>query len=102
MRRWSVLFALAMVFVAGASARVRAAPIPSGIATDPILQPPAENGRPLDVTIALHIVNIAAIDEVSEQFQLDAYLFEWWNDPRLAYTPSGTDDRERNYAFGEI
>ena len=104
MRRGIVLLALAIVFFASAAAPepVRAAPIPAGIATDPILQPPAENGRPLDVTIALHIVNIAAIDEVSEQFQLDAYLFEWWNDPRLAYTPSGTDDRERNYAFGEI
>lgn len=102
MRRAIVLFALAMVFVAGAAAPVRAAPIPTGIATDPILQPPPDNGRPLDVTIALHIVNIASIDEVNEQFEMDAYLFERWNDPRLAYTPSGPTDQERNYAFGEI
>lgn len=102
MRRRIVLFALAIVFVASATAPVRAAQIPTGIATDPILQPPSGNGQPLDVTIALHIVNVASIDEVDEQFQMDAYLFEQWSDPRLAYTPSGPTDQERNYAFGEI
>ena len=67
-----------------------ATPIPTGIATDPILQPPFENGKPIDVKIGLHIVNIAAIDEVNEQFQMDAYLFARWIDQRLAYTPRGT------------
>ena len=75
---------------------------PGGIATDPILQPPPYNGQPLEVTIGLHIVNIAAIDEVSEQFQLDAYMFERWKDPRLAYSPEGPQDQVRNYAFGQI
>jgi len=104
MRRGIVRFALAIVFTAGAMAPVpvRAAQTPTGIATDPILQPAPDNGQPLDVTIALHIVNIASIDEVNEQFQMDAYLFARWIDPRLAYTPSGPADRERNYAFGEI
>ncbi len=75
---------------------------PMGIATDPILQPPPYHGQPLDIAIALHIVNIASIDEVSEQFQMDAYLFAHWIDPRLAFTPAGPDDHERNYALGQI
>ena len=75
-------------------------PVP---ATNPMLQPPLLYvGKPIDVAIALHIVNIASIDEVSEQFQMDAYLFARWIDPRLAFTPGGPDDQERNYAFGQI
>ena len=68
-------------------------PIPTGFSTDPILQPPFENGEPLDIKIGLHIVNIAAIDEVNEQFQMDAYLFAQWTDPRLAFTQQGPSDR---------
>jgi hypothetical protein len=104
MRRGIVLFAIAIVLVGAMLPTVapRAAQTPTGIATDPILQPPPYNGRPLEVSIGLHIVNIASIDEVSEQFQMDAYLFARWIDPRLAYTPSGPNDQERNYAFGQI
>jgi hypothetical protein len=102
--RGSVLFTIAIVFVVSAMspAPLHAAPTPTGIATDPILQPPFEDGKPLDITIGLHVVNLAAINEVSEQFQLDAYMFERWVDKRLAYTPEGPQDRERNYALGQI
>jgi len=85
-----------------ALAHVAEPPIPGGIATDPILQPPFEDGKPIDVVIGLHVVNLAAINEVSEQFQLDAYLFEQWIDTRLAYTPQGQQDQVRNYAMGQI
>ncbi|MFZ0680352.1 hypothetical protein [Candidatus Binatus sp.] len=105
MRRGIVLFAFAIFFTVGATlspATARAAQTPGGIATDPILQPPPYSGQPLEVTIGLHIVNIAAIDEVSEQFQLDAYMFERWKDPRLAFISQGPQDQVRNYAFGQI
>jgi hypothetical protein len=105
MRRGIVLFAIAIFFIAAATlspTTARAVPTPTGIATDPILQPPPYNGQPLEVVIGLHIVNIAAIDEVSEQFQLDAYMFERWKDPRLAYSPEGPQDQVRNYAVGQI
>jgi len=74
----------------------------SGIANDSILQSPPYHGVPLTLAIGLHIVNIASIDEVAEHFQMDAYLFEQWIDPRLAFTPSGPDDHERNYAPEQI
>jgi hypothetical protein len=97
-----VALALAIVAAMLWPAESRAAQTPTGIATDPILQPPPYNGQPLDIDIGLHIVNISSIDEVSEQFQMDAYLFARWIDPRLAFTPSGPADQERNYAFGQV
>ena len=103
MRSGIVAFALAIVVGATLSPVAgRAAPTPTGIATDPILQPPFEDGKPIDVVIGLHVINIAAIDEVSEQFQLDGYLYARWIDKRLAYTPGGPDDQVRNYAMGQI
>jgi hypothetical protein len=74
----------------------------SGVADDAILQAPPSRGQPIDIAVGLHIINIASIDEVTEQFEMDAYLFERWTDPRLAFTPSGPNDRERNYAPGQI
>ena len=74
-------------------APVRAMQTSTGIATNPILQPPPYYGQPLEITVGLHIVNIASIDEVNEQFLLDAYLFAQWTDPRLAYTPQGPQDQ---------
>ena len=102
MRRGIVALALAIVAAMLWPAESRAAQTPTGIATDPVLQPPPYNGHPLDIDIGLHVVNLASINEVSEQFQLDAYMFERWIDKRLAYTPQGPQDNLRNYAFGQI
>ena len=110
-RRGIVLFALAIFCVVGGvsltpvasiAAQLQLPRTPSGIATDPILQPPYEDGQPINVVIGLHVVNIASINEVEEQFQMDAYLFEQWKDKRLAYTSEGPQDRLRNYATGQI
>ena len=105
MRRGSGLFAVAIFFLLSATFSTitsGAAEIPTGIATDPILQPPPEDGKPIEVTIGMHIVNISSIDEVSEQFEIDAYLFEGWVDKRLAYQSEGPQDQVRNYAIGQI
>ncbi len=101
----SRIVALALAIVVGATlspAPGRAAQIPAGIAADPILQPPPDDGKPIDVVIGLHVINIAAIDEISEQFRLDGYLFARWIDKRLAYTPAGPGDQARNYAARQI
>src|SRR6266481_7067189 len=102
MRRGIVAIAIGIVATMWWPTASRAAQTPTGIATDPILQPPSEDGKPLDITIGLHVVNLAAINEVSEQFQLDAYMFGRWVDPRLVYTPEGPQDQTRNYALGQI
>jgi hypothetical protein len=118
MRRGIVPFAIVIVAIAmqspapacaaesraGVPARRSAIPQPqTRIASDPLLQPPyEEGGQPIEMTIGLHIVNLASIDEVNEQFQLNAYLFARWTDPRLAYTSEGPQDQLRNYALGQV
>src|SRR5271170_7991798 len=107
MRRGIVALAIALAMFAGAilsptAGRAAGVSASTSVATDPILQPPPTGGQPLDVVIGLHIVNIAGIDEVSEQFQLDAYMFERWKDPRLAFAPNGPQDQVRNYSPGQI
>ncbi|HYK64637.1 MAG TPA: hypothetical protein VEY94_06815 [Patescibacteria group bacterium] len=99
------LLALASVLVAAAilTTSANAAQTVAGIATDQILQPPNQaDGKPIDVVIGLHVVNLAAIDEVSEQFQLNAYLFAQWIDQRLAFTPQGPQDQIRSYRPGQV
>src|SRR5215472_4433327 len=99
------LLALAIVLVAAAilTTSANAAQTVAGIATDQILQPPNQaDGKPIDVVIGLHVVNLAAIDEVSEQFQLNAYLFAQWIDQRLAFTPQGPQDQIRSYRPGQV
>jgi hypothetical protein len=103
MPRGIALVVIAMLATALAPTMVRAAQTPVGIASDPILQPPYHaDGTPIDVVIGLHIVNLAAIDEVSEQFQLDAYMFGRWIDKRLAYTPESPQDQARNYKASQV
>ena len=103
-----LLLALTIILTATLStatptpARAAEPPIPGGIATDPILQPPFNDGKPIDVVLRLHVLNLAAINEVTEQFQVDAYLFERWTDKRLAYTSEGPQDQVRNYSQGQI
>lgn len=97
----TVAVASAMLWCVAAAAAITVSPS-TRIATDPILQEPQYHGQPLEIAIALHIVNIASIDEVNEQFDMDAYLFARWIDPRLKFTPDGPDDQVRNYALGQI
>jgi hypothetical protein len=68
---------------------------------DPLLGPPITPGQKINVGVGLHIMNIASIDEVAEQFTVDGYLLAKWIDPRLAFTPTG-DRKMRLYRPGEI
>ncbi len=86
-----------LAFAAIASAAYASAP-----AANTLLQPPLQHGQPVKVAIGLRIINIASIDEVKEQFELDGYLIARWSDPRLAYTPDGPDDGSREYERGQI
>jgi hypothetical protein len=68
------------------------APVPVG-AQNEMLRPPLQDGKPVVVSIALHIINLADIDEVSERFNLMFYLVAQWQDPRLAFNPRGPTER---------
>ncbi|HUO04043.1 MAG TPA: hypothetical protein VMU16_02485 [Candidatus Binataceae bacterium] len=57
-------------------------------AINPVLGPPPTQSGKIDVAVGMHISNIASIDEVAGEFDIVAYLFMRWNDPRLAYEPT--------------
>ena len=62
-----------------------------------LLPPPTADGR-VKVTVALHVLNLSAISEVTERFQLTGYMLAQWRDPRLTYQPTGPNDMYRMVA----
>jgi len=82
-RRVGGLLAAAFLLFGGSPFCRAAAPAPGDLQT-----PPLQDGNPVKVAVSLHIINIASIDEVKEQFEIDAYLMTRWIDPRLAFTPT--------------
>jgi len=89
---------LAIRAVPAAAAPAPIAGFPAGL--DPnslLLPPPTANGR-TKVSVALHVLNLSNINEVTERFQLTGYLLAQWNDPRLTYQPVGPRDSFRRLA----
>jgi Neurotransmitter-gated ion-channel ligand binding domain/Neurotransmitter-gated ion-channel transmembrane region len=95
-----VSLALTAVLIGALAASAAAAPLPIAAfpaGLDPnsmLLAPPADGGQ-VKVSVALHLLNLSSIDEVTERFQLTGYLLAQWRDPRLAYRPSGASDTFR-------
>jgi hypothetical protein len=71
-------------------------------AVDTIAAAPMQDGKAVNVAVGLHIINIASIDEVNEQFEIDGYLDAHWLDPRLTYTPAGPNDKKREYERTQV
>ena len=94
--------ALTVVLVLAGFRVAHAAPPSSGapLSSDALLTAPMQ-GKPVDVAVGLHVINIASIDEVLEQFEIDGYVVARWKDPRLTYTPSGPDEK-REYQRGQV
>ncbi|MBV8453841.1 MAG: hypothetical protein JOZ29_16445, partial [Deltaproteobacteria bacterium] len=97
MRRLLMLLALAAILTgrlvtpAPAVSRHNAFPLdPNSV----LLPPPSADGR-VRVTVALDVLNLSDISEVTEQFQLTGYLLAQWRDPRLNYQPTGPNDMYR-------
>jgi Neurotransmitter-gated ion-channel ligand binding domain/Neurotransmitter-gated ion-channel transmembrane region len=65
------------------------------IQDDGILSPPPSDGKPVVVSVAMHVVNLTDIDEVAERFNLMFYLFAEWTDTRLAFTPRDASEKFR-------
>jgi hypothetical protein len=70
--------------------------------SNPFLTPPSSNGEKIPVQIALQVVNLSDVDEVSERFRVVAYLLASWKDHRLAFTPEATGESFRVYSPEEI
>jgi hypothetical protein len=84
---------LAAVVLLGGSPFCQAA----GPTAEELQTPPTQGGKPVAVAISIHVINLASIDEVKQQFEIDGYLMLHWIDPRLAFTPTGLDDLHREY-----
>ena len=98
------LFALAAILTGGLATPALAASPHNGFPVDPnsmLLPPPNPAGR-IEVTVALHVLNLSMISEVTERFQLTGYLLAQWHDPRLIYQATGPNDTYRIIAPDSI
>lgn len=91
----------------GLAATAAAAPIPlaafpAGLDPNAMLLPPPAGGGPVKVSVALHVLNLSSISEVTEHFRLAGYLLAQWRDPRLTYHPSGFADKVRVLSPGSV
>jgi len=73
----------------------------NGINRD-LLTPPLVNNQPVRVTVGIYVVNLAAVDEVKETFELDGYLTENWHDDRLKYSQPPGSVHFRTYRDDEV
>lgn len=92
-----MLLALTAILTGRLVTRALAAPPRNAL----LLPPPTADGR-VRMTVALHVLNLSMISEVSERFQLTGYLLAQWRDPRLTYQPTGPNDIYRMIAPDSI
>jgi Neurotransmitter-gated ion-channel ligand binding domain/Neurotransmitter-gated ion-channel transmembrane region len=92
-----LLAAAAFLLFGGLPCCRAAAPAAADLRTAPV-----QDGNPVKVAVSLHIINIASINEVTEQFEIDGYLMARWTDPRLAFTPTQPTDQHRQYARAQV
>ncbi len=67
-----------------------------------LLRPPLQEGQPIPVSIAIHVINLSDIDEVMQRFHLMFYMFVQWHDSRLAFTPRDPLERFHVYAIDQV
>lgn len=60
------------------------------------------NKQPIEVSIGLHISNLADINQASETFAVAGYLMYHWKDPRLAYNPKTEGTTTKSSKLEEI
>jgi Neurotransmitter-gated ion-channel ligand binding domain len=63
------------------------APEPTALTKEALKLSPKQ---PVNVSLGLHISNLADINQTSESFDIAGYLLYQWKDSRLAYDPKGT------------
>jgi hypothetical protein len=109
MRRFTSGYAIAAIaFAIGCTVCSRsvaaATPAPSvdGVADNPLLDPPTSDGNRLPVSIAMRVINISDIDEVSQRFKMVGYLLAHWKDSRLAFTPRESWEKFHTYLPDQI
>jgi hypothetical protein len=105
-QRWRLrmLLALAAILTGRPVTPALAASLRNAFPVDPdamLLPPPTDNGQ-VKVTVALHVLNLSTISEVTERFELTGYLLAQWHDPRLTYRATGHNDVYRMIAPNSV
>ena len=67
-----------------------------------LLTPPGRDGERVPIQVALDVINLSDIDEVTQRFRVVAYLLAKWTDPRLAITPKAAWEKLRVYHPDEV
>jgi hypothetical protein len=98
-----ILVSLISIFILASATGSAAAPLPlaefpSGLDPNPMLLPPRTEDGLVKVNVALHVLNLSDMNEVTERFRLTGYLLAQWHDSRLTYESSGPGDRFRALA----
>jgi len=105
MRRWAGAAAMVVIATLVLAGPIAAAAGESTLPPydhDPGAEPPIVGGKPVVVSVSLHVINLSKIDDSAQHFDIDGYLFARWNDRRLGYASKGPDDLIRTYRPGEI
>lgn len=71
-------------------------------ANNSLLEPPPNQGKPVEVTVGLYIANLVNIDQTKESYDLSGYLFATWKDTRLAFNLQEATTDTKIYKLGEI
>jgi len=68
----------------------------------PMIEPPPANAQPIAIKVGVYILNLVALDEVSQTFTCTGYLTETWRDPRLAFSASAGQELTRHYRKEDV
>lgn len=99
---WMGIIFLFLALLTDASAQGGEVEVRNGPTANPLLKPPSSDGSPVQVTIALVLLNITDIDEVGQRFHVNAYLFMRWQDLRLKYAQISPQPDATTYSKDEI
>lgn len=68
-----------------------------------LAEAPLSSEHQVIVRVGLYILNLAAVDEVKETFEVDGYLMAVWKDDRLKYAPPpGSLIRPKTFREGQL
>jgi hypothetical protein len=96
------LLATGLLFACRSLAAASPAPPIAVAGVNPLLNPPITDGHLLPVAIALRVINISDIDEVTQHFKMVGYLVAHWKDPRLVFIPQASWEKFRTYSVDQI
>ena len=105
-RRAIVLLTMVVVLMSSCAARaVDAATVATSTnapGPSPLLNPPNAAEDRIPVAIAMRVINISDVDEVTQRFRMVGYLMARWRDPRLAFVPSSPQEQFRIYPSDQV